>query len=302
MKPTNLFSQRCILILFLSTFMITTAYTQKSGESILNYDVIYMKDGRVLKGEILIFQESDGDLTFTDLKGRKYSITRKEYKYFEENVRYQLRNNDTIAIRPRKESEFEVTIGFTPYSVILAEGEFEGSKETAVDNTLMTLCINVGVGKYFTRQHYLGVNLDYAILPNHYFGNSIKGKLSNYFAAGARYKFQYDAYKRNTAWFLAAKGKFNAIKGDLSYQYPNPWGSGTTSTYLTEKHTTISMGLGQGVAFILNNKKSINLELSVSRHFTLSSKLLDEPDATITLLPFTDRRFSEITLSLMYNL
>ncbi len=40
-----------------------------------------MKDGRVLKGEILIFQETDGDITFKDLNGRKYSITREEYRY-----------------------------------------------------------------------------------------------------------------------------------------------------------------------------------------------------------------------------
>ena len=73
-----------------------------------------MKDGRVLRGQILIFEEKDGDLTFQDIYGRKYSITREEYKYFEENqfVKERKSKNDTI-VKVRKENQFEFSIGLT---------------------------------------------------------------------------------------------------------------------------------------------------------------------------------------------
>ncbi len=94
------------------------------------------------------------------------------------------------------------------------------------------------------------------------------------------------------------------IKGDFDYQYTDEWGTlFKNGILLAESNKTMSIGLGQGVAFILKNKKSINLEVVISRHFTMNTELLGTPIRTdIELLPLEERRFSTIALSIMYNI
>ena len=100
-----------LLVLF---FVSVQSFAQKPEENIYNYDLIYMKDNSILKGEIIIFEEEDGDITFKDLKGKTYSITRDEYRYFKENVRYYENDDKIRIIKNRKINEFEVSVGFLP--------------------------------------------------------------------------------------------------------------------------------------------------------------------------------------------
>lgn len=78
------------------------------------YDVIYMKDGRVLYGEIINFEMKDGDITFKDRDGKMYSLTRKEYNYFIEDQTYKKKAKDTI-INPRKYNEYEFEVGIAAH-------------------------------------------------------------------------------------------------------------------------------------------------------------------------------------------
>lgn len=277
------------------------------------YDLVYLGDKQgYIKGKITNLRDKDGYLVIEDKSGRVYTLGREDYEFYKRDIPYKKKrkkksvkngtsNTDSTSVRPRKENEFEVTIGISPYSVLFIDGTFDGTTETTTNNTLMTLIANVGVGKYFGRQHFLGVIMDYAILPNHYFGTGVEGKMKNYLAIGPKYKFQYDGYKRNTAWFLSLNGKLNMMKGELYHQYETPWGGTRGDLYFDEKHTTVSIGLGQGVAFILNNKKSINLELSANRHFGLQQTVF-KGDNTENVFPLSNRSITGITLSLMYNL
>ena len=49
------------------------------------YDVVHLKNGKVLFGEIIEFAQKDGDLTFKDQYNRMYSLSREMYDYFEED-------------------------------------------------------------------------------------------------------------------------------------------------------------------------------------------------------------------------
>ena len=76
------------------------------------YDQIYLKNGKVLTGTIILFQESDGDITFKDTEGRTYSITRKEYKYFREHVVFISEDKkDTTVLIKRKVNQYGLTVG-----------------------------------------------------------------------------------------------------------------------------------------------------------------------------------------------
>ncbi|MEO0581136.1 MAG: hypothetical protein AAF135_02830, partial [Bacteroidota bacterium] len=58
------------------------------------YDRIVLKKGGILRGEILSFDEEDGDITFKDEYGRMYSLSREDYKYFEEDQPYKKKRRE----------------------------------------------------------------------------------------------------------------------------------------------------------------------------------------------------------------
>jgi len=55
------------------------------------YDVIYLKDNRVLKGQILSYDSQLGGISFKDMYGRVYNFSRDEYKYFKEKQNFPIK-------------------------------------------------------------------------------------------------------------------------------------------------------------------------------------------------------------------
>ena len=269
----NYFSYRLLPFLLLVFFFITAgqAFAQTPEPGIATYDVVYMKNGRILKGEILVFEVKDGDITFRDMQGRNYSITREEYDYFVEDMRYSVKNKDTLIIRPRKTTEMEISLGFSaPY--VAVNHDFKADSYYLYENAgliYLPLSLKFGLGKYINRQNFAGVTADIGLTSG-----------SSYFSAGLRYSYQYDAYKKNTSFYIPVELSFSNLNATFQngiadtvfsnggYSYP---------AYVDSEVSLKSIGIhvGQGVAFILNNKKSISLELLLFRNFVVSHKYID---------------------------
>ncbi|MDG1913556.1 MAG: hypothetical protein P8I55_03095 [Crocinitomix sp.] len=86
-------------ILFLS--ICARGFSQNHPD-IRTRDVIYLKDGRVLKGEIFEIDESDGKIIFASKNGKIIEIKRIEYEYCIEDERLNMKFSDTLVINTEK--------------------------------------------------------------------------------------------------------------------------------------------------------------------------------------------------------
>lgn len=249
------------LIAFMSLF--TTAYAQPTTEP-QTVDIIYMKDGRVLQGQILIFEEKDGDITFQDTYGRKYSITREEYKYFEENqiVKDRKSKRDTVVL-DRKENEFEFSVGlsygwYNPTANFTADAVYTDNFN---NGSYYPINVHLGAGKYFNRKHFAGLNADFSIISTAAPVLNING----------RYAYQYDAYKKNTALYVPVELGFMSLTNSTSFFVPDSTTfMGYKQVDYDVKTSAVNIGIGHGFNFMMKNKHSFALEVLVYKYFILN--------------------------------
>lgn len=282
-----------ILFIFLGINSFVSAQTE-TNPNVLVYDVVYMKDGRVLKGEIIIFEEKDGDITFKDIYGRKYSIKREEYNYFVEDKRFLINKNDTLVIRPRKEKELEISLGFNA-AYLNASEDFKADDYYlhAYTSTVhfTPICFKFGIGKYINRQNFIGLSADVALAT----------EIKSYFNVGLKYVHQYDAYKRNVSFYIPVELLFNNLNMSSGYQVNDP--AYTSESYsktfeVTHSFQSLGLNLGQGVSFILNNKKSVSMELSLFKNYVISHGYEDLNRAG----PKGDFNFNGMKFTFFYNI
>ena len=249
------------LIAFMSLF--TTAIAQPTTET-QTVDIIYMKDGRVLQGQILLFEEKDGDITFQDTYGRKYSITREEYKYFEENqiVKDRKSKRDTVVL-DRKENEFEFSLGlsygwYNPSASFTADAIYTDNFN---NGSFYPINVHLGAGKYFNRKHYAGLNADFSIISTAAPVLTING----------RYAYQYDAYKKNTALYVPVELGFMSLMNSTSFfVHDSSTFMGYRQVDYDVKTSALNIGIGHGFNFMMKNKHSIALEVLVYKYFILN--------------------------------
>lgn len=241
------------------------------------YDVVHLKSGKVLFGEIIEFNQKDGDLTFKDQYNRMYSLSREMYDYFEEDKIYQqrIKNVDSL-VRPRKIDEFDFYVGLNT----LMAGYDQGF--VADDYYLQSysngmyyhtpICLSLGAGKYFHRQHYLGASLDLKAI----------GGPSMFSQYNANYRFQYDAMKNNVARYIPVTIGFQQ-QTDLEYfDVPSLTMPPTPETVTKEFEINVSslnLGIGHGFSFIGKDLHYFNLEILIykglwAKHSMISNELL----------------------------
>lgn len=301
-----------IALVFLNTILLAQNDTipKEQNEIVEVYDVVAVykstTDGRgrtrnyvsELKGEILNYDESTGVLTFKDKDGRMYSFKSDEYKYFEYDKEFT-RKVKNFVLRPRKESEFEISAGFRASFINLndnfsADDYYVWSGGGSSD---LPISIFLGAGKYFGRRHYLGLNGEMALTS---YG-------SGYISTGLRYCYQYDANKRNVAFYLPVELNYFRSNYDQNFQVNDTVietsGGGTSISYPSNKNleyslSAVSVSLGQGIGFIMNNKHSIAIELSLVKYFPFGIKFKDLEQESPNV------RFSGngFRLSLIYNI
>lgn len=270
----SLLRLKSFLIVLLFTIIYTQPFAQPTAPQTV--DIIYMKDGRVLRGEILIFEEKDGDITFLDTYGRKYSITREEYKYFEENqvVKDRRSKKDTL-LRERKENEFEFSVGLS-YGWYNPSSSFTPDElylQNFNNNSFHPINLHAGAGKYFNRKHFIGINGEYSIISG----------ASPVINLNGRYAFQYDAYKKNTACYIPVELGYTSLNNFTSFFVAD---STTFNDYrqvdYDVKTSAFNVGLGHGFNFMLKNKHSFALEVLLYKYFILSESLQGEQLGTPT--------------------
>ncbi len=273
----QIFAVKKSLLAFTFSFIALSVFAQPTTTPPNTVDIIHMKDGRILRGQILIFEEKDGDITFQDIYGRKYSLTREEYSYFEENqiVKERKSKNDTI-VKVRKENQFEFSVGLT-YGTYVPTTTFKPDTyylQNLNNSSYFPISLQLGAGKYFNRKNFAGINLNYALISGG----------SPTFNANLRYQFQYDAYKRNTACYIPVEFGYHSLNYSTSFYVndtldlgQNSW----TQQLNTElKVSSLNLGIGHGFNFMMKNTHSIALEFLVYKYFTMSQKFEALPSGT----------------------
>lgn len=268
------------ICLFGAAALLSSAQSDTTDVEV--YDVLYLKKGGIMKGEIMSFDEPTGGLVFKDQQGRIFSYSREEYNYFKENQVFQTRKKKKDReIRDRKENELEFGIGLSANFINISE-DFTSDDYYVQGNSGTSdipLCFDVNVGKYFDRKHYIGATADIALSSS-----------GSYFAAGFRYMHQYDGKKGNVGFYIPIEMKYNQIKNDVYYftsdtTFSNGGYSYPSIRYVDFTMNSVMFSVGHGFAFILNDKKSFMLEAAVVKHFATTTTFqtaIEPPKSTLS--------------------
>jgi hypothetical protein len=289
-------AQSLFSVLIFSFLFTLAGYGQEDSSGFEVYDVIYLKDGSVVKGEILSFDEPTGGIVFKDTGGRTFSYSREQYDYFIENKVFPVeKTKKPIDIKPRKETEWEFNLGF---SAAWLKMSHEFTADDYYTNSIysqvnLPLCFKVGGGKYLNRQNFIGLTGELALISR-----------NSYFGAGVRYFYQYDGYKKNATFYIPVELQFvstgvstmfqvndTTYEDGGSYSYPS-------TVYIETGFQLVSLSAGQGFSFIMNNKKSLALEFSVVKQYVLSEKFLNVEG----VLPKSTYSTAGVKFALIFNI
>jgi hypothetical protein len=258
-----------VTLLFAMFFISIFSYAQSTPTVV--YDIIYMKDGRVLYGEILQFELKDGDITFKDKYGRMYSITRKEYNYFVEDQAMKQKQRDTV-VYARKFNEMEYELGLSgslvSFSHQLTPDHYFLSSNWNGGFWFIPLSLHASVGKYFQRTFYAGVETDLGVL------SSAKPMIQ----VGLKGRYYYDNHQSNTAKYVTLSVQNQSVGTTIEYQVADTTFDANNGgyTFPTTVETPIRLngfriGIGHGFQFQLENAKSIGLEFSVYKQLNIQT-------------------------------
>lgn len=262
------------ILLLLPFLLITICSIAQSGDTL---DVIYMKDGRILRGKIVEFDQGDGDITFRDLVGRTFFLTNKEYDYFKRDVVFEDRKKkraeklDTLYVRKGSEFGFYLapSISAHGFSTDLTYDDYF----IETDNTSyghfynIPLSMNVGFGKYFNNNFYVGLDAKIGVVTS----------MKPYTFFGVEGRYYYDKNKRNIASYINTKiGYQTAGKIEESFHVADTtFHSETSYSYpgyekAEFKLSGVNISIGQGFEFYFADKRSFLLEASLFKYFVTS--------------------------------
>jgi hypothetical protein len=240
-----------------------SVFAQAKPKKPVVYDIVHLKTGKVLYGEIIEFDQKDGDLTFRDDYNRKYSLSREMYDFFEEDVTYQLRVRDTL-IRPRKIDEYVFSIGFSSYAAGSENGFIPDSYYLSSNGNGyyydLPICLNLGIGKYLNRQHYVGIITDVKFLSS----------LNHFYSLGLNYQFQYDGMTSNVGRYIPIRLNYNYRSTEETLIVPDmtmPPFHSTIQQKFDVNLKSIGLEIGHGFSFIRHNSAAWNLEFCVFKNF-----------------------------------
>jgi hypothetical protein len=257
-----------ILLMLVICLQQTITFAQTKPKQVVVYDIVHLKTGKVLYGEIIEFNQKDGDLTFRDNYNRNYSLSREMYDYFEENVSYNKRVRDTI-VRPRKSDEFSFMLGLTQFAAgtdngFVADDYYIWSSGNGYFYDL-PICMTMGAGKYLNRQHFVGIKADMKLLSS----------LDQFYSIGANYQFQYDGMKSNVAKYIPIRVNYGVRSSQESVDVQDL--TMPPSKQFDVNMTSIGLEFGHGFSFIGNNKHSWNLEFCFFKNMVLSQTIKPVP-------------------------
>lgn len=250
-------------------------FAQSRPKKAVIYDVVHLKDKKVIYGEIIDFDSKSGGLTIKDRFNRTYSFSREMYNYFEEDVTYyerdrEARFKDTI-LHARKKDEFAFTLGITQYlagtnSSFVPDDYYTGPTGGGYFFDL-PICMTIGAGKYMNRKHYLGLNADVKLLSFY---------VKHFYSVGVNYQFQYDGMKSNVGKYIPIRLNYGFRSTTESADIPD---STTLPLQTTVQQnfdinlSSIGLEFGHGFSFIAKNKHSWNLEFCVFKNVVIKQSI-----------------------------
>ncbi|MDP5066734.1 MAG: hypothetical protein NWP99_05520 [Crocinitomicaceae bacterium] len=248
------------LFFFIFLFVPFLSGAQATKKPVI-YDVVHLKTGKILFGEIIEFNQKDGDLTFRDQYNRMYSLSREMYDFFEEDKIYRKRvkNVDSL-VRARKIDELDFHVGLNT----LFAGTDPGFKPddyylSSNQNGMFyytPICLSLGFGKYIHRQHYVGLSTDLKAL----------GDPAIFSQYNFNYRFQYDAMKNNMARYIPITLSYQNLADNETFQVPDltmpPFPSTMEKTFESNV-SSLNLGIGHGFSFIGKDLHYFNLEILI---------------------------------------
>jgi hypothetical protein len=255
------------LVFTLFLFLASNTILAQDSTQYEVFDVIYLKDNRILKGQILSYDSQLGGISFKDVYGRVYNFSREEYKYFREKEHFPIKVKKQKGLYERKSKGLRYSLGLNTtyyYGLEKIETDVLNSRK---ETTGIGLGVYGTVGKYFTRTHFLGATAEVGVMTS-----------QQYYNFGARYNFEYDLRKTNVSKYVPIELKYQNMflqNSGLPYTEVTPNSSSSGFYYPKAEFSTLFVSVGHGFGFILKQGGSFNIELAYQRHFTLSQKFYD---------------------------
>lgn len=257
-----------IIGLVLLTLLISNAVFSQDTTRYEVYDVIYLTDGRVLKGHILSYDSQLGGISFRDIHGRVYNFSREEYKYFLEKQNFPINNKKQRALRERKSEGIRYSLGINfnhHYGLEKIDNDVLAKRRTTQG---YAMSVYGTIGQYFTRNHFFGATGELGLVTTH----------PRFFNFGLRYNYEYDLKQSNIAKYIPVELKYQNFileNTGIAFTQQTSWGSQSGYYYPKTEMSTILLSVGHGFGFILKQGGSFNVELAYQRHITLSQKFYD---------------------------
>jgi hypothetical protein len=283
------------LYLLIFLLITTNSFAQTDSSQFNVYDIIHLKTGVIMKGEILSLDSNSGVIVFKDLFGRKYTFGREEYQFFEENVVIPIKKKKASTIYDRKENTYGFNAGISLEMINLNSQSFQPDSYFLNQRSYLGLTSNLSVsfGKYIGQQHFIGGSASMNINTNDY-------KITQF---GARYTYHYKAENKNTAFYLPVGLQYQHISTSIPFDVNDTMQVNGGWIYPKEisipaSLSSVQLSFGQGVTWYLDNLKAVSLEINLAKSLFLSHKIdpvANHGTPTISFSTFT------IGLGFMYN-
>lgn len=266
------------IILFLLLLLPFITSAQRSKKQAVVYDVVELKNGKVLYGKMIAL-DNNYVLTFRDEYNRMYYLSKEMYNYIQEDRTFEkrVRYYDSIA-RPRKVDEFDFHVGLnTMFAGVnngfIADDYYVSSNSNGVFFET-PICLNLGVGKYFKQQHFIGIELDLKAI----------GGPQTFLQTALQYQFYYDAMKTDVARYIPISFGFQKLTTIETFQVPDitmPPLPNYVDRAFSMNVQSLNLGIGHGWSFIGKDKHYWNLELLLYKglwsNYSFISNELTEP-------------------------
>jgi hypothetical protein len=274
---------------------ISSGFAQDDELEYVEYDVVYLKKGGGIKGEILAFDEKNGGIVFKDKDGRKYFIAQEEYDYFEENRRFPVKKKKSKQIHQRKKDAFEIGVGATLASLgrqhnVEDDETYIGRSETYPDQII---AFRVLAGKRFKNLSYAGLWGEIGLMQ----------ESNTSFSFGGRYSLLYNNKKEtNLGLYIPLEVYYNYNSFDLDYSVKDTTFSDGGWSYpsyekIKVSQNAVGLSVGHGFSFHISEQRSFALELMLFKHFIVSQNF----EHNLPTDPKSDFNNSGIRFIISYN-
>lgn len=236
------------------------------------HDVLALEKGGLIKGEVLSFDAIGGGIVFKDLNGKIYSLAREEYQYFKEDQVFEVKQKGPKVLHPRKESGWEIQVGVSAaFLDMVHDFEADDYYLNGVQSTAyLPVSFKVGAGKFLNRSNFLGVTAEFALATE---------TTPNY-QAGLRYKYLYDAGTSNVGLYIPVELTYQQLDITSNFSVNDTAFSSGGFSFpdnqdLTTSVNAASISIGHGFAFMMADKRSFSIELTLLAHLLLSQQYQD---------------------------